>query len=743
MKKFTLLSIILFMAVTMGNSLFAQQAKENDEPVEVATIHELRQGAGDGLEYLLTGEAFLTYQESFRNSKYVQDATGGILIDDNGGIITTSYNIYDGITGLKGTVSVFNDMVQFVPTEDPGTATSENNIIEPLVITMDDFMNDFMTYQARLVTIEDITFVDPEGNFANGQVYPITDGTDEINFRSTFFNVDYIGSPVPSYPFNLTGLPHSRGTGNYIVARNWADIESLVVYDVTFDVVDENDDPITDAEITFMGESYPEGEYFFEGIPAGAHPYSIEKDGFFTRQGLVNVADDITYKVVLVEVSEDLVDVFPWMEGFEDEVIPPANWNHLAYGGGGWAITSTANSGTSAANHTFTTQEADSWLVSPQIKLPLETGMLLTIFHRNAFMGDYDYSGVKISTGSGNPEQGEFIELFEASTPVGSYTERIINLADYAGEVVYIAFVYKGEDAHQWFIDDIKIEAAPEAIQVPNLASLRDQELGDLIYEITGEVFITHQQLAYRNQIFIQDETGAILIDDGAGIIETEFENYDGIIGLKGRLGEFQNMLQFVPTEDPGAANSSDNLVEPIEVTLDQLSKDHESWLVIVRNVSFVDPEGVNFTHNVSFPITDPTGEGVIRTPNSADLLDYFGTPLPTTAKDLVGVVTQRFEETRLLPRSLADFLTPTSIEEIEAAGFSMYPNPAVSHFNVVGESIIDYLRVYNLTGQVVIHQAVDNNSVQVDLSSLKSGIYIVQVIAGQKRMNYKLQVTR
>ncbi|MBN2893679.1 MAG: lamin tail domain-containing protein, partial [Bacteroidales bacterium] len=60
--------------------------------VDVATIAELRLGATDGTEYRLTGEAFITYQRASRNQKYIQDATGGILIDDNAGTITTTYN---------------------------------------------------------------------------------------------------------------------------------------------------------------------------------------------------------------------------------------------------------------------------------------------------------------------------------------------------------------------------------------------------------------------------------------------------------------------------------------------------------------------------------------------------------------------------------------------------------------------------------------------------------------------------
>jgi len=73
---------------------------------EVADIASLRAGT-EGVIYRLTGEAFLTYQQGFRNQKYVQDATGGILIDDTDGELSTAYEVNDGITGITGELGSF------------------------------------------------------------------------------------------------------------------------------------------------------------------------------------------------------------------------------------------------------------------------------------------------------------------------------------------------------------------------------------------------------------------------------------------------------------------------------------------------------------------------------------------------------------------------------------------------------------------------------------------------------------
>ena len=56
---------------------------------EVATIAELR-ALEVGTDATLTGEAVLTFQQSFRNQKFIEDATAGILIDDNPCLLYTS-----------------------------------------------------------------------------------------------------------------------------------------------------------------------------------------------------------------------------------------------------------------------------------------------------------------------------------------------------------------------------------------------------------------------------------------------------------------------------------------------------------------------------------------------------------------------------------------------------------------------------------------------------------------------------
>ena len=186
----------------------------------VTSISQLRAGV-IGNPYFLSTEVVLTFQQSFRNQKFIQDLTGGILIDDSPGTITTVYAVGDGITGITGTLGEYGGMLQFIPTADPGPATT-GFTITPQVITLNDLTTNFESYESELVTINGLTFTDAGLTFANGTEYGVSDASGPYIFRTTFYSVDYIGGIIPT-TVDLTCIPNSRTTGDYITARSLAD----------------------------------------------------------------------------------------------------------------------------------------------------------------------------------------------------------------------------------------------------------------------------------------------------------------------------------------------------------------------------------------------------------------------------------------------------------------------------------------------------------------------------------------
>lgn len=710
---------------------------------EMPNIAALRNQAADGTTvYTLINEVILTHQNGNRNQKYFQDGTAAILIDDNAGIITTTYNEYDGVTGLSGTLSVFNGLLQLIPAADPGDATSVDNVVEPLELELAEITP---VHQAMLIIVRDVAFATPANpNFSTSTSYTISDasGTGVLRTPNAAAGLNYIGTPVPTTNRDLIAVVNQFNQTMQIMPRSLDDFISLEYYSLTFDVINESGDPLTNAVITLAGETYAAGEYAFSNLPGGAYTYTVALDGYWEKSGVVLLEDDVTQVVTLIAVDPNLVTEFPWLESFDTFL--PTGWNNYSLGAGGQWV-----AGDGGAHHAFVqTAIAESWLVSPQIQLPEvapgDQAMLLTFLERNQYMADYGYSGVWISTGSGMPENAHFVELYESNVALSAYTEKIINLAEYAGQVIYLAFVYEGQNAHNWWVDEVQIAEAPAVIEVPNIASFLELGVSDQAYRITGEVVITHQQLAYRGQIYIQDASGAIMIDDAAGIIETAYDNYDGITGLTGKLGAFQNMWQVLPTEDPGPASSTGNTIDPLELTLADLTEAHQAMLVIVRNVSFDEDNPATWTHNVSYYISDASGEGEIRTPNAAEALDYFGTAVPETPKDIIAVVTQRYEVTRLLPRSLADFMDPaSSILQPGQPVVVLFPNPANTAFTIKSDERIDLVRVFDLSGRLMAEERVAGHSITLNAGNLRTGIYVVQVFSNKQIIHHKLQIQR
>jgi len=206
----------------------------------VGTISEIRSGT-EGDYFHLTNEAILTYQRSSRNQKYVEDASGAILIDDNDGVLTTSYNVADGITGLKGKLSSYGGVLQFVPSVDVGVASSTANAITPQVVSISDLNSSLDNYESEWITIENVTFEDADGVavFEASNNYNISDGVNTLVFRTNFSEADYIGELIPTGNLNITGIGgefngtsqvYGTSTSNMVLDVERNGIDNLSIY---------------------------------------------------------------------------------------------------------------------------------------------------------------------------------------------------------------------------------------------------------------------------------------------------------------------------------------------------------------------------------------------------------------------------------------------------------------------------------------------------------------------------------
>ena len=68
-----------------------------------------------------------------------------------------------------------------------------------------------------------------------------------------------------------------------------------------------------------------------------------------------------------------------------------------------------------------------------------------------------------------------------------------------------------------------------------------------------------------------------------------------------------------------------------------------------------------------------------------------------------------------------------------------LFPNPATHTFEIINntKSVIDRIRIYNITGQVVLNKQFLTNI--LDVSYLQSGMYIVELVANEFVIRKKL----
>lgn len=286
---------------------------------------------------------------------------------------------------------------------------------------------------------------------------------------------------------------------------------------------------------------------------------------------------------------------------------------------------------------------------------------------------------------------------------------------------------------------------------VANLAALRADVTANgtgKYYQISSNPVVTYKRTS-RNQKYIQDASGAIIIDDPStapGVLTTNMNVGDAIAGLKGQSLLFNGLLEILPTENATVA-SSGNTVTPQVVTIaDVLANPaaYESELLRINGVTFSNAVATFGATTANYDITGPTA-ATFRTIFTE--ADYIAQPVPTVASDILCYAGKNTVSVTTAPnvyfvsRTLADLtLANDSFSQID--GLKLYPNPVKGGTLYVETALNSNIQVsiYDIVGKQVINTPVTNNTVNV--SELTSGVYIVTVTEEGKTTSKKLVIT-
>ena len=164
----------------------------------------------------------------------------------------------------------------------------------------------------------------------------------------------------------------------------------------------------------------------------------------------------------------------------------------------------TGLSGNYGAQHYYNVNDQEGWLISPKIILePNYDNIKLSFMTQESPAADYTYEGVWVAIN--NNALSNFNEVWTQESPNEEWKTVTIDLKDYQGEAIYVAFKYSGSDGHNWHIDNISFtggtgveEGEITALTVcPNPAreSIRveglETESEVLIYNSLGELVKT------------------------------------------------------------------------------------------------------------------------------------------------------------------------------------------------------------------------------------------------------------
>lgn len=82
-----------------------------------------------------------------------------------------------------------------------------------------------------------------------------------------------------------------------------------------------------------------------------------------------------------------------------------------------------------------------------------------------------------------------------------------------------------------------------------------------------------------------------------------------------------------------------------------------------------------------------------------------------------------------------------TTTDAVKSSSFKLYPNPAVNGIVYLTQTNNSNkeITIYDLFGELVLKDRITSNT--IDISRLVSGVYMLQVIEGNKTMTRKLVV--
>lgn len=186
-------------------------------------------------------------------------------------------------------------------------------------------------------------------------------------------------------------------------------------------------------------------------------------------------------------------------------------------------------------------------------------------------------------------------------------------------------------------------------IFLENLAAVYSTE-NHAQYRILGDVTFVFRSGRY---MFVKDASAGMMIYDNAtSIITGTYQNGDVISGgISGKTSIYNGLYEIVPTADLAASTENNGAIEPIVVTIPQMSNENDfmSQLVTVQNLTVTGIDGQNII------VSD--GENTMKIFDRFNLITESDYTVDDVITSVTGLVSKYNSDYQIFPRTAADIV--------------------------------------------------------------------------------------
>ena len=339
----------------------------------------------------------------------------------------------------------------------------------PYPIIDDDQNNTCLRTCASLFegSVPSIYFIAPNGYYCD--IYGYSYGVYTPPTMSLQTNLQNVANLIATYP----------RTGDAPIVQLVPPTSAFTNTDATFGVYVLSVDPVTSITWDFTGAT-----------PATATDTNMvtvtyANPGTYTViVSVTNANGTVSDTAEVTVVACNDVDSLPYVEDFEGGNLGCWKTINNSTDGRPWsAYDCQGLSGVSPHSGSYVASSwswssnamhADAWMISPKLNLPAEVpgGQTIRLTWWDITNANYpDHYSVVLSTNSDDPSDFT-TTLRDLDTPTGSWAQQSIDLTQYAGQSIYVAFHHEDYDANYLLIDDIAVEIMAPPVSIENASNI-------------------------------------------------------------------------------------------------------------------------------------------------------------------------------------------------------------------------------------------------------------------------------